>query len=197
MPYSPRDFHACTKTISIIDKGAYTIRVTNTAKMNVGDMILIDYMFCYRNKYLETNIIESIIDQNVITLKKEVLMRHPNCVNVMCIDTMPRKQLVLTQQSLFSAPSEEPISESDSSVDCFSSEHCSSPLDGSSSVSCSLSDHCSSSIHGSSSESGSSSDHSLTSDEETIEDVSQITIHKVKHEHDHTGLFSNNIIKLS
>jgi hypothetical protein len=216
MHHNPRDFHACTKTTSVINKGTNVINVINTAKMNVGDIIVIDYTFCYRNKYLETNIIESILAPNVITLRTGVKMRHPSCVNVMCVDTLPRPQIVTSQVSLFSAlpESEEEDSLTLCSEHCLSSHHSVCSEHSLSSHNCSehsLSSHnCSEhslSSHDSvcsehSLSSHNCSEHSLSSDEETLEsipmeDASRIKLHKVNHDHKHTGLFSKNFIKLS
>jgi hypothetical protein len=193
MHYSPRDFHACTKTTSVIDKGSNTIRVTNTAKMNVGDMILIDYVFCYRNKYLETNTIESILAPNAITLKSGVKMRHPSCVNVMCVDTMPRKQLVLAQQTLFRIQLNEPIDKS-CQYPCLDEVQCDDHCDEEhcDEEHCDEDhcdeDHCD--------EEHCDEDHC---DEEHCDEerCDGIILNKVKHDHDHVGLFSNNFIKIS
>jgi len=179
--------------------------------MYPGDTVIIDYTFCHRHNYMETNTIMSVDDMNTITLMKGVKIRHPGCVMVACTDTMRRKPLVLTQRVLFTSQlnqietqtvvdlnhtatqtqfdDEESVcsSHNDSHTTCYNSH------DDASICSSSEADECTSSPDSECCESLHCTESIVTS----CEDDGHITLHKVNYDHDHIGLFSNNFIKLS
>ena len=179
MHHSIRDFHALTKTMSVANKNDIVIKLANTENMGAGDTILIDYNFNHAHRYTETKTIMSVDDTNTITLTSGLKMRHPCCIFVGCLDTMPRRKLLLTQGQLFNSRSLH--IETQTEVEVMQAATQTVTLDD---------------------DDDDDSDSSFTSSDDSshsdaIEYNGSIVIQKVKQDHDHVGLFSNNFIKLS